>query len=271
MASGLRQRVFTALALAAVVLGVLLAMPPLAAVAVVAVIVVLGGAWEWAGFAGWTGPAGRGAYAAAIAALAALAWHWTSDPAHLATFLRATAAWWAVGLLWVLVAPGRGGRPAAAISGVAVLVPAAIGLARTALVVPYGQALLLFLIILIAAADVGAYFGGRLFGRHKLAPAVSPGKTWEGFVAGMLAAAAAAACGAALFDVPVAPWLAVCIPVALVSVVGDLVESMWKRRAGLKDSGGLLPGHGGVLDRIDSLTAAGPAFLLGLQAIGVAA
>jgi len=270
VASALQQRIVTALALAALVLGVLLAMPPQAAVAVVA-IAVFAGAWEWSGFAAIRAGAARAAYSLAVVACAAFAWAWTNDPAHLALFLRATAAWWVVGLAWVVFAPGRGGLRAAAVCGFLVLVPAAVGLGRLALVEPYGQVLLLFLVVLVAAADVGAYFGGRLLGRHKLAPRVSPGKTWEGFVAGMLAAAIAAACGAALFGVPLAGWLAVCVPVALVSVVGDLVESMWKRHAGIKDSSGLLPGHGGVLDRIDSLTAAGPAFLLGLQVLGVAA
>jgi len=270
VASGLRQRIATALLLAGVVLAVLLGMPPVAAVAVVAVV-VMAGAWEWAGFAGCVTGAARAGYAAAIGLAVLAAWRLTADPAGLAVFLRAAASWWLVALVWVVLAPTRGGRVAAALAGFAVLVPAAIGLARLALVEPQGQLLLLYLIVLVAAADVGAYFGGRSLGRHKLAPRVSPAKTWEGFVAGMAGAAVAAFFGAVLFGRPTLAWLAVCMPVALASVVGDLVESMFKRRVGLKDSSGLLPGHGGVLDRIDSLTAAGPAFLLGLQLIGVAA
>jgi phosphatidate cytidylyltransferase len=169
----------------------------------------------------------------------------------------------------VILAPGAGGRWITALSGFLVLVPAALGLGRIAELVPDGQLLLLFLLVLIAAADVGAYFGGRTFGRRKLAPRVSPNKTWEGFWSGVVAAGCAAAVGGWLLGAQPLPWLAVCLLVALVSVVGDLVESMFKRRAGLKDSSGLLPGHGGILDRLDSLSAAGPMFLLGLHVIGV--
>lgn len=270
MSSGLKQRIATALLLAGALVVVLFALPPVAAVAVVAVV-VLAGAWEWAGFAGFQSNQTRLGYMAGIAIAVLAAWRFTADAAGLAIFLRATALWWLTAFAWVLFAPTRGGRMAAAVAGFAVLVPAAIGLARLALLEPHGQMLFFFLIVLIAAADVGGYFGGRSLGRHKLAPRVSPGKTWEGFAAGMAGATLAAAFGAMVFDQPMTGWLAACVPVALLSVVGDLVESMFKRRAGLKDSGGLLPGHGGVLDRVDGLTSAGPMFLLALQLIGVAA
>lgn len=269
VSSGLRQRVVTALVLAGVVLTVLLAMPPAAAIAIVAIF-VLAGAWEWAGFAGLARGAASVAYVTGVAGASLVAWRYTEDSAHLTAFLVAAAAWWLGAFLWIVLAPGKGGRTAIAAAGLAVLVAAMVGLGRIALVEPQGQWLLLYLIVLIAAADIGAYFGGRRLGRHKLAPTVSPGKTWEGLAAGMLGAALAAWLGAVLFVRPGAAWIAVCVAVALLSVVGDLFESMCKRRAGLKDSGGWLPGHGGVLDRIDSLTAAGPAFLLGLLLLGVA-
>jgi phosphatidate cytidylyltransferase len=259
----------TALVIAAVVLGILLLMPPVAAIVTV-LVVVLAGAWEWAGFVGLTGTAQRLVYATAIGLAILAAWRFTSEPDGLGAFLRSAALWWLVGSLWVVLASQRGGRVAAACVGFAVLVPAAIGLGRLALVAPQGQVLLLFLIVLIAATDVAAYFGGRSLGKHKLAPRVSPNKTVEGMVAGVVGAAVAAVAGAALFGQPVLPWLGLCVLVALVSVIGDLVESMFKRRAGLKDSGGLLPGHGGVLDRIDSHAAAAPIFLLGLYLLGVA-
>jgi phosphatidate cytidylyltransferase len=130
-----------------------------------------------------------------------------------------------------------------------------------------GPLLLLFLLVLIWVADSGAYFAGHRWGKRKLAPVISPGKSWEGVYGALVGASL---CGAVLAwyqqDEAGALWL---IPVSVVtvaiSVVGDLFESILKRRMDMKDSGNLLPGHGGMLDRIDSLTAAAPVFALGLQ------
>jgi phosphatidate cytidylyltransferase len=269
VASSLYSRVVTALLLAALVICVLVWLPPYVAVVLIALAVVLG-AWEWAGFAGWTRTTARLAYAFAIGAALAGAELLARDPRWLDGLLRVAALWWLAAFVWLATRAGSGGGRAAAVVGFLVLVPAGLGLSHLVTLEPHGQLLLLYLLVLIAAADVGAYFGGRAFGRRKLAPHVSPGKTWEGFAAGMLAAVAVAASGAVLFDKPFWPWLALCELVALVSVVGDLTESMFKRHVGLKDSGSLLPGHGGLLDRIDSLTAAAPMFLLGLIALGFA-
>ncbi len=118
---------------------------------------------------------------------------------------------------------------------------------------------------IVWAADVGAYTFGRWLGRIKLAPAVSPGKTWEGVSGGLLVAAAAAWIAAILIGLPAGALLALGVVTALVSVLGDLAVSVFKRNVGLKDTGTLLPGHGGVMDRIDSLTAAIPVFVLGLM------
>jgi phosphatidate cytidylyltransferase len=123
----------------------------------------------------------------------------------------------------------------------------------------------------VCAADIGAYFAGRALGRHKLAPKVSPGKTWEGAAGGLLAVSIVAALGAVHFALSVPAAMAFGCGVGMFSIIGDLTESMFKRAAALKDSSNLLPGHGGLLDRLDSVTAAAPLYALGLFGSGVIA
>jgi phosphatidate cytidylyltransferase len=134
---------------------------------------------------------------------------------------------------------------------------------------PAGRAFILFLFLMVVAADIGAFLIGRRWGRVKLAPRVSPGKTWEGVLGGVALAAVVAVAGSVAFGMPSLPFLGMCVLVIVGSIVGDLTESLFKRFAGLKDSGALLPGHGGILDRIDSMTAAAPLFLLGLHSLGL--
>lgn len=125
-----------------------------------------------------------------------------------------------------------------------------------------GAVWLLYVMILVWGADSGAYMFGKMFGKHKLAPKVSPGKTWQGFFGGLLTAAVISWAYGVWAHLDVTPTvLLICsVVAALASVLGDLTESMFKREAGIKDSGHLIPGHGGILDRIDSLTAAVPVF-----------
>ena len=134
--------------------------------------------------------------------------------------------------------------------------------------------LVMWLMIVIWVADSAAYFAGRRFGRHRLAPKVSPGKSWEGVLAGVFAVACLAAA------VAISQWsslsgsigfIVLSVAIAALSVLGDLTESLFKRRSAVKDSGRLIPGHGGVLDRIDSLTAAAPGFVLGWHVLGLTA
>lgn len=135
----------------------------------------------------------------------------------------------------------------------------------------YGGEMLLYLFSLVWIADIGAYFSGRRFGKRKLAPAISPGKTWEGFFGGQIANLLwiigiyqlSSGWGLSLFQ-----FLLISVATSLISVVGDLFESVLKREAGVKDSGRLLPGHGGVLDRIDSIIAASPVFVAGIFLAG---
>ena len=149
------------------------------------------------------------------------------------------------------------------------LAPTWIALTHIAQTWQRGAQWVLFILVLAFAADTGAFFAGRRFGRHKLAPQVSPGKTWEGVAGGLLLAALAALLGGHWLGVPLARILPLCLVGAAFSVVGDLTESMFKRASGLKDSGRLFPGHGGVLDRIDSALAATPVMSLGLVLLGV--
>ncbi len=154
--------------------------------------------------------------------------------------------------------------------GLAILVP--VWLALVALKsLPNGHWLLLWLISIVVFADTGAYFAGRKWGKRKLAPNVSPGKTWEGFFGGLacnLVATLAVGLFVGLESVVLMAFIATGVITSGASVLGDLCESMLKRDRGIKDSGTLLPGHGGVMDRIDSLTAAAPVFALCLIGMG---
>lgn len=264
----LRQRVITALVLAPFVLLVILWVPHAITAAVLALL-VLAGAWEWSAFPGFSQKAARLGYVALVAACLVATGYLGVHSAQLDLLLYAALAWWMLALLWVALAPGNVNRATAAIAGLLVLVPVWLALVRLHAQPALGPQLLLFLLLLVVAADVGAYFGGRAFGKHKLAPKVSPGKTWEGVGGGLLAAALMAAVGVWWFNMNTVPFMILCIVVAVASVVGDLTESMFKRHAGLKDSGNLLPGHGGVLDRVDSVTAAAPVFVIGLERLGL--
>ena len=267
----LRVRILTASVLGAALLVSLFLLPPRSTVLIFAAALVLA-AWEWAGFGALRSAALRLAYVAVMAALLWLSWIWTRDPAHLRVFLTLACLWWAIAFCWLTFAPGRH-RPAwALLCGIPVLVPTFIALARVQ-ISPRGFArgpeMVLWMLLLVFAADIGAYFAGRSWGRHKLAPRVSPGKTWEGALGGLAAVALVALAGAVHFGLPAALGVAFGCAVGVFSVVGDLTESMFKRAAGLKDSGSLLPGHGGILDRIDSVTAAAPLYALGLFGSGV--
>jgi phosphatidate cytidylyltransferase len=229
-------------------------------------LLMLAAAWEWSAFPGFRAHSARLLYVAAICAGLAAAWLFGADRSELDIVLYAALVWWLIALVWVIATPGAVNRTTAAIAGVLVLAPAWLALSRLH---AQGPALLLFLLLLVVAADVGAYFAGRRFGSRKLAPRVSPGKTWEGVLGGLTAGAAMALIGVVWLQMSLGPFMVLCALVVLASVVGDLTESLFKRHAGLKDSGALLPGHGGLLDRVDSLTAAAPVFLVGLERLGL--
>ncbi|EWH03448.1 phosphatidate cytidylyltransferase [Halomonas sp. BC04] len=259
----LRQRIITAAWLAPLMLAGLFGLQGGAFAAFTAAIVLLA-AWEWTNLAGVTEPNQRLALVAGLAVAMLLLW---ATGAMLAVWpLWLALVGWLANLYWVIHYPAKGEQwqsPLRRLAmGLWVLLPAWVGfnILREA-----GAIWLLFVLLLVWGADIGAYFSGRAWGRRKLAPRVSPGKSWEGVFGGLVVTFLLALVFAVWQDLGVAGGLALVLATAavtLVSVLGDLVESMLKRYRGIKDSSNLLPGHGGVLDRIDSLTAAVPLFAL---------
>lgn len=227
----------------------------------------LAGAWEWAGFARFQ-TMGRLAYAAVLLGVA-LALYAVLDERLVKALLLASLLWWLAALALVATYPRPLNLTFVAGAGLVVLLPSWLLLVRLHGQAELGAELAFLCLLIVWAADIGAFFVGRWLGAAKLAPAVSPGKTWEGVTGGLLAAGLAAGGAAHVLGLPVAPLVVLGAGTALVSVLGDLTQSMFKRNVGLKDSGRLLPGHGGILDRIDSLTAAAPTFVAGLYVLGV--
>jgi len=269
MTRELAQRLLTAAVLIPLFSLVILESPTLYFSLLIAAVVFVA-AWEWGKLTRLPPPV-RAIFFAAVAVTAGLAVA-GKIPAAAAHVISAVAVlWWAAATVWVMqykaAAEHRGSSWRGLVAGCLVLLPAFVSLCALHGETAFGPAYVLFLLFLIWAADSGAYFAGRSFGRHKLAPRVSPGKTWEGFVGGLSSAAVVAWVGGRLLGLSgeAMMWFVpLCLVVVMVSVVGDLLESLFKRRAGVKDSGRFLPGHGGALDRIDSITAAAPVFYLGL-------
>lgn len=266
----LKARVLTALGLLPVALLILFVLPETAFALAVAGIVMIG-AWEWVRLSGLVSRQIRWPLLALFAAILGLAYELPMT--LVPTVLAIGCLFWAGAACMVMMYPGSrervGGRRMKLLFGLLVLIPAYVAL----LYLRRHEAHLLLIALLVAiiwAADVGAYFVGRRFGRAKLAPNVSPGKSWAGLFGGIgvaliigLAAAFIGEPTESLFSPVAWGWLIVIVAVTvLFSVLGDLFESLIKREHGVKDSSSLLPGHGGVMDRIDSLTAATPVFAL---------
>ena len=272
----LKTRIITALALLAGFLAVLF-WPPFSAWMVFAALVAGLGAWEWGGLVKLDRPS-RWAYASGSMAVCLVLALSVFDPAsgavakmQILAGLYALAAlyWVAVVAAWLRMKWMLPGGLTGMLVGWVVLIPACLSLMHLRAISPI---LLLAAMAAVWVADIAAYFCGRAFGRHKLAPSISPGKTWEGAAGalagvlgyGFVAAGIAGKLGSASISGLLVFGLALVVLTA-VSIVGDLFESLAKRQAGVKDSSKLLPGHGGVLDRIDSLTSALP--LVGLAAL----
>lgn len=263
----LKQRIVTALLIGLPLIAALLWLPRAWTVVLLAAVVLLAG-WEWSALAQLQRSM-RVVYLALLALAMTLSWGYLRSDNALHGLLLGTAIWWLVALLWLICCPLFMSRSLAALAGVLVLVPAWVTLALLQTQLPSGPQWVLFLFLMVVSADIGGFLFGRRFGHSKLAPRVSPGKTWEGVAGGLLLSMLVATAGTYWFGMPVPGFMALCLLTVAMSVVGDLTESLFKRHAGLKDSGSLLPGHGGVLDRIDSITAAAPVFLAGLIYLGV--
>lgn len=263
MSRSLALRIATALILAPLFLLGIFGLPPAGFSLFIGAFLLLSG-WEWGALCGF-GVRARMLWTAALSALAASLWYLESFVPSARLLVAGLGVLFWFGATIAVIAYPRGRalwslRSARAFAGVLMMIPAWAGLtllqARAG-----GPWLVLWTMVLVWAADIGAYFAGRSLGRRKLMPDVSPGKTLEGLVGGVLTALLISLMLAALggFALALAPAvLAVSLPVILFSVVGDLMESLVKRVAGVKDSGSLLPGHGGVLDRVDGVLASAP-------------
>lgn len=272
----LLPRVITALVLLALLLPALLADSPLPFAALTLVLIGAGG-WEWGKLNGLAAVPAL-ALGALTASLCAVAW-----AAGWALHTPA-AAWWLATACWVLggsLALKHGpaawpalSKPARLVIGTLVLVAAWLAIAAAK---ARGLNFILSAFCVVWMADIAAYFGGRAFGKHKLAPAISPGKSWEGVWSGMLGVALLALAwihyeaqvfgsdGSVFYLLQQQlGWAGLALGVvflSMLSVTGDLVESLAKRAVGAKDSSRLLPGHGGVLDRVDALLPVLPAVM----------
>lgn len=279
----LKQRILTALILMPLVILAVLWLPHRWFAVVVTAILLLG-AWEWAYIAGIASKAWRINYViGAGLLLVSLTWLLHAKIIWLEVLLWVIFSGWCIALISVIginalpnllnaSANNQGISILRAICGYLILAGTFIGIIGIRQSYAHGPQLLLALMILIWVADSAAYFTGRALGKHKLAVHISPGKSWEGVGGAVLAAALTAYIVGNIFNQSNSEQVRfqlVCLVSVGFSILGDLTESLFKRLAGLKDSGQLLPGHGGVMDRIDSMTAAAPVFLLGLFVAGL--
>lgn len=263
----LKSRVITSIVLAALIATAILALPtPWFGVVLAALVLVIGG-WESARLAGLQRAAGQAVWIVALLAAAALLVWLIHVPGAAPALFAASALMWLALSGWLAV-PARGRPEAGAFQPRRLLLLGALlvaGFVAVTWLHARGAWLVIELLLIVAAADIGAYFTGSWLGGAKLAPKVSPGKTWSGAIGGLACAALVAPLAGRLLpaiDLPPAALALAAVPLAAISIVGDLLFSLFKRHRGLKDTSNLLPGHGGMLDRIDSLGAAAPLFAL---------
>ena len=269
----MKQRILTALILTPIAVAIILLSPTALFAAIVGLAFLLA-AWEWTRLVGVVALAARILYVAVAAALMALLWldrNGESGDIALAIGL----AWWIISLAWLrhfsfAASPTPRNRALKLAAGFAVVIPAWVALVEIHGKQPDGEWWTLFALVLVWAADTFAYFAGSRFGRVKLAPRISPGKTIEGAWGALIGGALVAVAGGWLLgqrDLVLVLLVGIGVLTIVFSIVGDLFESLLKRQANVKDSGTLFPGHGGLLDRLDSVFAAMPVFAAGMGMI----
>lgn len=276
-----RTRLLAALVMAPVAIAAILLLPT-PWMMVLAAMLFLAGLWEWFDLAEIEDTLARTVLLVAhLAMMVAIVWASRSSTGPTLVLFQLASVigviWWLLALAWL----GRyqfasdhdtHARMFKLAAGALSVIPAWCALAWIHASEPNGHRWLLAALAVVWAADTGAYFAGRKFGKHKLAPRVSPNKTIEGLAGGVIAgvvvgvAAAFWLAGAPAAQLPAVALVA--LAAVLFSVIGDLFESLLKRHAGVKDSGHLIPGHGGILDRLDGVLAALPVFALGKAVLG---
>jgi phosphatidate cytidylyltransferase len=262
----IRQRVVSAVVVAMLLLSAILLLPPLWSAAALSAL-LLAAAWEWSGLLR-ARAALRPVFILTVLLMCAVVWNASRTAAQLQWTLCLALAFWIAALLWLALAPQRVNTRLVWLAGLLALPLAWVALLRMRIDWPHGREWVLYVLLIVWVADSGAFFAGKRWGVTKMAPRVSPGKTWAGLIGGLLAAALLGAACSWLLHVHTIKLVPLTVCVALFSAVGDLTESLFKRFAGVKDSGNLIPGHGGVLDRFDSLLAAAPSLMLGVLLVG---
>ncbi len=278
----LKQRVLTALVLAPLIIWGVFSLPEFYFSLFMLCIVALA-SWEWGHLSAIQNTLLKSVYTlASISATALLVWYSNLTEQQFYILLSISIIWWLYRVFRVMTyraakeltplveVPSRF-NPATALSIVVAIVIPFYGLIYLRNVYA-SHGYFFYLLMIIWGADIFAYFAGRSFGKKKLAPQVSPSKTWEGAYGAIAGTLLVAAIGSYLFGLAVNVtiiFFVLSVIIVVVSIFGDLSESLYKRQSGLKDSGNILPGHGGILDRIDSLIAAAPFYIVGLFLLGL--
>ena len=277
----LKQRIITSLVLTPFVVWGVFSMPAMYFSIFILLLVGLS-SWEWGHLSGIENSLFKGLYtAASLIVFILLLWYLDITRPFFYVLLSISIAWWCYRIIRILIYK-------APVSTNDVVKPAGLNVVTAmstivALLIPFYSIVylrndydfpgyLFYLLMTIWAADVFAYFSGKFFGKNKLAPHVSPGKTWEGVYGAFVGTSLGAIIGIFSFGFNLREsilFFVLTLIVVSISIFGDLSESLYKRQNAIKDSGNLLPGHGGILDRVDSLVAAAPFYIVGLSLLGL--